>query len=41
LLDDPDRDAMGGRARDYVLNRYNWDGITDDTLAVYSRALGK
>lgn len=41
LLADPDRAAMGERAREYVLARYNWDGITDDTLAVYSLALGQ
>jgi glycosyltransferase involved in cell wall biosynthesis len=39
LLSDPDRVAMGERAREYVLTRYDWDGITDDTLGVYSLAL--
>ncbi len=41
LLDDPERTAMGERAREYVLARYNWDEIVEETLGVYSRALGK
>lgn len=39
FLDDPERTAMGERAREYVLARYNWDGIVEETLDVYSRAL--
>ncbi len=39
FLDDPGLTAMGEQARDYVLDRYNWDGIVEETLRVYSRAL--
>ncbi len=41
LLADPGRTAMGERARDYVLERYDWDAITGETLEVYRQALGK
>lgn len=41
LLDDPERTAMGEQARDYVLARYNWDGLVEETLRVYSHAQNK
>lgn len=40
LLRDPGRIAMGARAREYVLSRYDWDEIADATLDVYAAALG-
>lgn len=41
FLDDPELPAMGEQARNYVLARYNWDGIVEETLKVYSQALNK
>lgn len=41
LLVDEDRTAMGEQAMDYVLARYDWDGIVDETLGVYQSALEK
>lgn len=36
LLADPEREAMGTRAERHVLAHFNWDAITDSTLAVYA-----
>ncbi len=38
LLTDPKRETLGRDARDYVLERYNWDAIVGETLEVYERA---
>ncbi len=40
LIADPKRSEMAREARDYVLERYNWDAIVGETLEVYGLALG-
>lgn len=42
LLKNPEKvNKLRIKSADYILNKYNWDKVVNDTLKVYSNELGK